>query len=130
MIYKLWLIKRSKTKVQRALGPSQRPTKIIGKEVCNRAHCDSVDIHSVPVFLSVRLVHCDGFFRDESKLVHIHYMKDDMVVHPLFPAYMDHGERVDHSHALGEAVKKKEKQYDSALTMIGALARVVLASGR
>jgi hypothetical protein len=43
---------------------------------------------------------------------------------------MDHGERVDHSHALGEAVKKKEKQYDSALTMIGALARVVLASGR
>ena len=31
---------------------------------------------------------------------------------------MDHGERVDHSHALGEAVRKKEKLYDSALTMM------------
>jgi hypothetical protein len=47
----------------------------------------------------------DVFFRDESKLVHIHYVTDDVVVHPL--SYMDHGERVNHSHALGEAVKKK-----------------------
>ena len=60
----------------------------------------------------------DVFFRDESKLVHIHYVTDDVVVHPLSPTYMDHGERVDHSHALGEAVRKKEKLYDSALTMM------------
>ena len=40
------------------------------------------------------------------------------MVHPLSPTYMDHGERVDHSHALGEAVRKKEKLYDSALTML------------
>jgi hypothetical protein len=59
----------------------------------------------------------DVFFRDESKLVHIHYVTDDVFVHPLSPAYIDHDERVDHSHALGEAVKK-EKQYDSALTMM------------
>ena len=43
-------------------------------------------------------------------------MTDDLVVHPLSPTYMDHGERVDHSHALGEAVRKKEKLYDSALS--------------
>ena len=49
--------------------------------------------------------------RDESKLVHIHYVTDDVVVHPLASAYMDHGERVAQSHALGEAVKKKEKLY-------------------
>jgi hypothetical protein len=60
----------------------------------------------------------DVFFRDESKLVHIHYVTDDVVVHPLSATYMDHGERVDHSHALGEAVRKKEKLYDSALTMM------------
>ena len=57
-------------------------------------------------------------------------MTDDVVVHPLSPAYMDDGKRVDHLRALSEAVKKKEKQYDSALTMMRALARVVLASGR
>ena len=58
----------------------------------------------------------DVFFRYESKLVHIHYLT--VVVHPLSATYMDHGERVDHSHALGEAVRKKEKIYDSALTMM------------
>ncbi len=50
----------------------------------------------------------DVIFRDESKLVNVHYVTDDVDVHPLSPAYMDHGERVDHSHALGEAVKKEE----------------------
>jgi hypothetical protein len=30
-------------------------------------------------------------------------------LHPLSPAY------IDHSHALGEAVKKKEKQYDTMI---------------
>ena len=56
----------------------------------------------------------DVFFVDETRHKHIHYLTDDVVVHPLCPTHM-RGEATDHLYALSQAVREKDKEYKQPL---------------
>jgi hypothetical protein len=62
----------------------------------------------------------DVLLKDETSLSTIHYVTDDVVVHPLSPTCIRITGSVStiRSHALGEAVKKMEMLYDNALNMM------------
>jgi hypothetical protein len=60
----------------------------------------------------------DVFFVDETRHKHIHYLTDDVVVHPLCPTHMEHGEARDHLHAISQAVREKDKVYKQPLELM------------
>ena len=66
----------------------------------------------------------DVFFVDNSKHVHFWHVTDDVVVHPLSPTYMNHGEIDNPRYAMEQAVKKKRASYDPAITMLRSAAAV------
>ena len=60
----------------------------------------------------------DVSFVDNSRHVHFHYLTDDVIVHPLSPTFMDHGELTDPLYAMDRAAKKKKELYTQAVDML------------
>ena len=60
----------------------------------------------------------DVSFVDNSRHVHFHYLTDDVIVHPLSPTFMDHGELTDPLYAMDRAAKKKKELYTQAVAML------------
>ena len=67
----------------------------------------------------------DVFFVDDFKHVHFHYLTDDVIVHPLSPTYLNHGEKHDPLFAMGRAAKRKREKYQPHIDMLRSAQAVV-----
>ena len=71
--------------------------------------------------------HLFRFNFTKSSLVkkNFHYLTDDVIVHPLSPTYLNHGEKHDPLFAMGRAAKRKREKYQPHIDMLRSAQAVV-----